>query len=460
MSKIRQTQLYNIITDDKIQMLTEFFGSTDDFSYHHELSVGKRYKLLEQAIVSKAEKCSEFLMRQMDFNDLVDKYHKFLIEHFFSNIFVKFIEIFTDYVEKTKDMNVINKFIICLLNSKNCVYFDNTYELLDMWYNNILDTDNKEFYKNMLFELICKESCHIVYFTNFIDLSDEMLLELLNDADFKNNLENLLTCRSTHFINVIIELYQSNHIDLTSLYTRILTRNDNYLKKNYKYFKNINLNDKVYLTNTIGNIYSYEPGYFSNKNYWVSKKQYSLIFLIVIKGKFDKKKHSKLELFKSNNLEIELTNLIEENHWEAFIWQDKFNGFKHCIFYGMLYTNSKTSKGIDIDFSYSSGYLLNYFLAEYDSDKNEIENKLVELKPYFTNYFYDKMTEINEAGFANCNGSYEYFLQIHLEEKKNSTNNYPKYTKINAIGTAEKFMNKMREIYQANKDHIERLRNL
>ncbi len=460
MSRIRQTQLYNIITDDKIHMLTEFFDSAHDFSCHHELSVGKRYKLLEQAIESKAEKCSEFLMRQMDFIDLVDKYHKFMIEHYFSNIFVKFIEIFIDYVEKTNDMDIINKFIIHFLNSKNCVHFANTHELIDMCCKNIIDTNNKEFYKNILFELICKESSKIEFFKLFINLTNNMLLELLNDADFKNNLENLLTCRSTHFINVIIELYQSNHIDLTSLYTRILTRNDNYLKKNYKYFKNISLNDKVYLTNTIGNMYSYEPGYFSNKNYWVSKKQYSLIFIIVIKGNFDKKKHSKLELFKSNNLEIELTNLLEENHWEAFIWQDKYNRFKNCIFYGMLYTNSKTSKGIDINLSYSSGYTLNYFLAEYDSDKNEIENKLVELKPCFTNYFYDKMTEINELGFANSNGSYEYFLQIHLDEKNNSPDNYPKYTKTNAIAAAEKFMNKMREIYQANKDHIERLRNL
>jgi hypothetical protein len=132
MSRIRQTQLYNIITDDKIHMLTEFFDSTHDFSCHHELSVGKRYKLLEQAIVSKAEKCSEFLMRRMDFNDLVDKYHKFMIGYYFSNIFVKFIEIFIDYVEKTKDMDIINKFIIHFLNSKNCVHFANTNELIDM----------------------------------------------------------------------------------------------------------------------------------------------------------------------------------------------------------------------------------------------------------------------------------------------------------------------------------------
>ncbi len=91
--KTGPTQLYKIIQNDEDYKLMEFFFENPDFDKHHRLLVGKKFRLLEQAIYSKSQKCTIFLMNNIDLNILLEHYLRFLTRNYSENIFISFLEI-------------------------------------------------------------------------------------------------------------------------------------------------------------------------------------------------------------------------------------------------------------------------------------------------------------------------------------------------------------------------------
>ena len=98
MNTIKPAQLYNIITNDNIEMLRQFFNTNPEFNLHHQISIGRKLKLLEQALESYSTNCSIYLMEKIKFEDLVDKYSNYIIVN--SNVIVNvFTGLFNQYIE-------------------------------------------------------------------------------------------------------------------------------------------------------------------------------------------------------------------------------------------------------------------------------------------------------------------------------------------------------------------------
>ena len=206
-----------------------------------------------------------------------------------------------------------------------------------------------------------------------------------------------------------------------------------------KYFKNINLNQKV-------NIYSnHRITTYSNNdnnNTWKSTSTYSLVFLYYIKGFYLDSKHDKFNLFNGNNFENQLLNLLNEENFTGW-----YNLDYYCIgnqnmckpmFYTIIYTLYHVSKDIDTQY-YGTRYLLNYFFGDDKTQKEEVIEKFNNLKQFLTNNFYNKLLELNELGLNKMN----QYVQLLQNNNNIFRNHY------------DEIIQNTKNIYESNKNTIE-----
>ncbi len=442
MNPIRPAQLYNIITSNNINMLTQFFDTNPEFNVHHNLSIGKKLKLLEQSLESYSNDCTLYLMDKINFKDLVDKYSYEIINNS-TIVFDRFETLFNEYIGETGDNNIINIFIKNLLYSSNI-----TLQKLDIFItsfiNHIVNFNDTKSYKNVLYNVI-QNKINFEKFSYLIDRTDNIFNQLvLNEEDFKIILESyILKNGKSNYIIKIIEVYEKFNIDLDEFYGKIILadKNSSYLKKLNKYFKNINLNQKVHIySNNTQNIY-YE---IIPKNIWKSTFTYSLVFLYYIKGFYVSTKHNKFNLFKDNNFDNQITNLLSEENfigWENLDFYYNHNqNFCQNMFYSILFTLCFVKKEIDTNYYHNNTNMFCFF-GDNNIQKEDIIQEFNNLKPFLTNNFYDKLIELNELALNKTT----HYIE-NLNNKNNIINNFN-----------EKILNN-NNIYESNKNTIERLR--
>ncbi len=436
MNKIKPTQLYNIITTNDFGKLEQFFNENPDFDIHHKLSIGKKYAMLEQAVASLSNDCALLLMNRMESNllELINKYANFIISNGNIIIFNYFDLLFNRYLDENGNLEVIKIIISRILQNPKIVNIEKTQEYIKISANYINGSNDFDFVIHILKLLIYSyKSSSMVLTKYFINLINDYLInKIKTNKDFMNNLENLIIGCKYDFVIMLIEFYNKNNFNLDEFYAKIITCNETIIKKTANCFKDINLSNKVYL-NKIRYTYN-----FDEKNFWRSKKQYSLAFLLVINNLYNEKKHSKLDVFKNNNFETELLNLLDET--QSQIDDNSRNNF---LFFGVL----KTLQSVNLDFEcikHWSQQPLYYFFGENNDDV--ITPKIKELKSYFTDNIYNKLLEINELAFANINNYVEYINKSEYKFIANVNNN--------------EYINKMQPIYQSNKEAIQRMRNV
>jgi hypothetical protein len=451
MNTIKPTQLYSIITNDNIEMLRQFFDTNPEFNLHHKITIGKKLPLLSQALESYSTNCSIYLMEKINFEDLVDKYSYYIIVN--SNTIVNlFTGLFNQYIEETGDNNIVNKFLKYMLYTTS-ITVNNLETFVNSFVNHVVNSNDTETYKKVLYETI-ETKINFDKFSYLIDRTDNQINQLIQvDNNFKINLESfILKNGRINCIIKIIEVYEKFNIDLDDFYGRIILadKNSSYLKKTNKYFKNINLNQKV-------NIYSNHriTTYFNNannntNNTWKSKSTYSLVFLYLIKGFYSASKHDKFNLFNGNNFENELINLLSEENFTGWENLDYYGiGYQNLcqpMFYTILFTLHQVNKDINTQY-YGKRYLINYFFGDDKTQKEEVIEQFNNLKPFLTNNFYNKLDELNELGLHKMN---QYVEQLKNNDNNNNNNIFRNHY--------DEIIENTKNIYESNKNTIERLR--
>jgi hypothetical protein len=450
MNIIKPTQLYSIITNDNIEMLRQFFDSNPEFNLHHQISIGKKLPLLSQALESYSTNCSIYLMEKIKFEDLVDKYSYYIIVN--SNEIVNvFTGLFNQYIEETGDNNIVNKFIKTLLYTTS-ITINNLETFINSFVNHIVNSNDLDTYKKVLFETI-ETKINFDKFSYLIDRTDNQINQLIQmDNKFKINLESFILKNNgrSNYIIKIIEIYEKFNIELDEFYGRIILedKNSSYLKKMNKYFKNINLNQKVHI---YGNHKITTYYFHADNNIYKSKSTYSLVFLYLIKGFYSSSKHDKYNLFNGNNFENELINLLNEENftgWENLDYYSiRYQNLCQPMFYTILFTLDQVNKEINSN----TKYLMNYFFGDNKTQNEEVIEQFNNLKPFLTNNFYNKLDELNQLGLNKMN---QYVEKLKYNDNNNNINNnyFQNQTDYDVL------IENTNNIYESNKNTIGRLR--
>ena len=450
MNTIKPTQLYNIITNDNIEMLRQFFDTNPEFNLHHQISIGRKLKLLEQALESYSTNCSIYLMEKIKFEELVDKYSYYIIVNSDTIVNV-FTGLFNQYIEETGDNNIVNKFIKYMLYTTS-ITVNNLETFVNSFVNHIVNSNDLDTYKKVLYESI-ETKINFDKFSYLIDRTDNQINQLIQaDNNFKINLESFVLKNNgrINYIIKIIEVYEKFNIDLDEFYGRIILedKNSSYLKKTNKYFKNINLNQKVHI---YGN-HKITTYYFNNdNNIYKSKSTYSLVFLYLIKGFYSASKHDKYNLFNGNNFENELINLLNEENfvgWENLDYYGiRYQNLCQPMFYTILFTLDQVNKEINSN----TKYLMNYFFGDDKIQNEEVIEQFNNLKPFLTNNFYNKLDELNQFGLNKMN-QYVELLKDNNNNNNINLNYFQNQTDYDVL------IENTKNIYESNKNTIGRLR--
>lgn len=450
MNTIKPTQLYNIITNDNIEMLRQFFDTNPEFNLHHQISIGRKLKLLEQALESYSTNCSIYLMEKIKFEDLVDKYSYYIIVN--SNAIVNlFTGLFNQYIEETGDNNIVNKFLKYMLYTTS-ITVNNLETFVNSFVNHIVNSNDTETYKKVLYETI-ETKINFDKFSYLIDRTDNQINQLIQvDNNFKIKLESFILKNNgrSNYIIKIIEVYEKFNIDLDEFYGRIILEDKNlsYLKKMNKYFKNINLNQKVHI---YGNHKFTTYYYHADNNIWKSKSTYSLVFLYFIKGFYSASKHDKYNLFNGNNFENQLINLLSEENfvgWENLDYYGiTYQNLCQPMFYTILFTLHQVNKEINSN----TKYLMNYFFGNNLIQNEEVIEQFNNLKPFLTNNFYNKLDELNQLALNKMN------LYVELLKNNDNNNNINNNFFRNQTDY-DVLIENTKNIFESNKNTIGRLR--
>ncbi len=382
-----------IIKDDNIDMLINFLIENPGFDLHYSLKSGKRLRLLGQSIDSNSIRCASFLMNKMDFNELIYIYKSFIFDCYSRN------EIFNLFLNLCK--------------------------------KNINETGNLELVKSIIYSFLDRSTTIPEnIFKDFIKTYSEHTKNILtNDLLFKNNFENLIIQKKFALSVILIELYKELDIDLKELYAKYIICADSKIKKLMKYFKDIDLNEKVYLKEIKSNYYmdfeNVENVENIDYNDLVSNEKYSISFLYVLKGFFDPKKHKDLDLFKNNNFEIEFFNLLNEKNFQShnFFSNCHDDCYESCLFYGFLHNNETIylKKTFNTDrWNCFADFFGNY--KRFNEGNENVINKFKLISKYFTPSMFEKILELNEETFNI------YMTYIQNENKYRYFDENIKYT--------------------------------
>ncbi len=442
---ISQTQVYNIILNDDVNKLELFLNENPKFDILEDTVSGRRFKLLDQAIISSSVKCAKFLMDLIYFEVMVKNYIETIINHYSEPIFDLFVDQFNECVKNTKNNSCIYYFIFNFMTTTKIS--ESIIKPFVKYCYLIINKDNDiDFFKELIFNLILHGKTSAKIFNYFINGCGQILKDLLEkDQQFKLNMENILVINKFIYLKCFLEFYEKYNIDSEEFYGRIIFR-DKYLKKSISFFTHTNLNIKIYL-NGYHYKYKYNHEYFNYKDIWRSSHQYSLSFLYIIKGCYNKRKYSKLNLFKSNeNFETELLNLFSEKQYATFInWGGKLP-YKACMLYGILWSINRSDMGIRF-YCHEAKYCLIHFFGSRNRDYDIIK-KFFDLRQYFTNNFYDRLLEINEHGLAVTNRFYEY-EQFQGPDSGDQE----------ILQSYQEVVDETVRVYNSNKEMIEHFRN-
>ncbi len=256
MNKIRQSQLYNIISNNDFIKLEQFFNENPDFNLHHELSVGKKYTILEQAVFSQSNDCAIILMNRMKLNELISIYGNLIINYGTNSMFNHLDKLINEYIEQTEDIKIIKPIIFRIIVCSNKIGIVKKQEYINIFVNYINNSSDLDFFEKILNNLISqKNTIPLNVITLFFNSINNLLLQqLTNNHEFKTQFENLVNNSKFDFTILLIEFYNTNNIDLDEYYASIIMRGEQVIKKTNKYIKNINLNNKVKI-NQIKNYY-------------------------------------------------------------------------------------------------------------------------------------------------------------------------------------------------------------
>jgi hypothetical protein len=442
---IRQTQLYNIIVRDDVENLELFLKENPKFDILTDTVTGRRYNLIEQAIISSSVKCTQFLIDLIYFDVMVENYMDTIIHYYSEPIFDLFVNQFNECVKYTGKKSCINFFILQIMTTSK-IPEQIIKKFTKYYYITLIEDRDIDFFKELLFNLITCGKTSIKILSYWLNGSNTILTDLLNnDLQFKRNLENIIINNKYMYAQCFLEYYEKYFIDSDEFYGRIILKDNNYLKKLISFFSHTNLNININI-NGFCYKYKYDEKYFNYQGIWISSYQYSLAFLYVIKGHFNKKKYTKLNLFKTKeNFEMELNNLINEKHYASFIYWGGNRPYNACIFYGILWSVNRTGMGIKF-YCEEAKYCLIYFFGHYNREYNIIK-KFFDLAPYFTDNFYSRLLEINEQGLAITNAFYEY-------EQFDG----PDCGDFEVLDKYQSILQQTQRVYESNKEMIELFR--
>ncbi len=262
MSKIKISSLYNIIKNDDVSTLTNFFFENPGYNEENHLTTGKKLKMLEQAIASDAMQCFIFLLNRINFIDL-RKYVLPVISHY----------------------------------KKNNAMYEHFYTIVKM----LSDKENNSI---VLFDILQTFIMLNIFVSNeFLDklLSSFNLLQYLQEENQKHRFECELIKGKLAWIIYFEKYYRENNIDTKTFFAKTLlyyrTENKNNL---IKIFKNIDFTQKVFIE---------DVGILNENN--KSKNEYSIEFIIAIVCEY--KNYKNFNIFKERTIEDEFFKMIEED---------------------------------------------------------------------------------------------------------------------------------------------------
>ncbi len=262
-SKIKISSLYNIIKNDDVSTLTNFFFENPGYNEENHLTTGKKLKMLEQAIASDAMQCFIFLLNRINFIDL-RKYVLPVISHY----------------------------------KKNNAMYEHFYTIVKM----LSDKENNSI---VLFDILQTFIMLNIFVSNeFLDklLSSFNLLEYLQEENQKHRFECELIKGKLAWIIYFEKYYRENNIDTKTFFAKTLlyyrTENKNNL---IKIFKNIDFTQKVFIEDVSRLGFNYK-----------TKKEYSIEFIIAIVCEY--KNYKNFNIFKERTIEDEFFKMIEEKH--------------------------------------------------------------------------------------------------------------------------------------------------
>ncbi len=334
-SKIKESNLFNIIRTNNINLLTDFFYENPGFNIEHNLKSGRRNRLLTEAIENNSNDCAIFLMTRMNTTQL------------------------RDYVSRTihlfqKCENTVNSFILV---SQNKADEENNYRIIE----DIVLTIT-------VLHFIIPE----YRFTQIIEKNKTHFINLLSsnpESQFKYKLEYYLVRNKITWFNYFIKFYQDNNIDLNQLYSFVILYGHNHLSEKHKivikHFKNIGFDTKIHLYNCHDDL--------------KSKYQYSILFFFIITDKFDL---LKIKLPTDFSFESEFLNMFNEDNQIFDLYSNIFRNFVQCH-YDLL--------GDKIGYCFLFGYNQWHSEAQY-----QYMIKFQKIVKFYSPAVFDKFNLIND----------------------------------------------------------------
>lgn len=346
--KTKPTQLYKIIKNDEDNKLIDFFIENPDFDKHHQLLMGRKFRLLEQAIYSKSQKCTVFLMNNIDFNILLEHYLRFLTRNYSENIFISFLILLSQHIQN--DNNLLKKII-------HHFFFHHERTPINIILN------------------------------HFITPNSSKIIELLkNDEEYRFKFEEILINRHYDWSVFFINFYNKNGFDMEELYVKYLLKGDIIYKKIIKDFKNIklDLNKKIRIPFTAQSSSESNSYYYYKTPSFYSNEKYSLEFILTIHNVFIKNY--------SGNFEEEFFTFMNDDFHNK---KNDRKTFPNNIFRKLI--NTFNLLKINDIYKYEPYYVLNYFFNQKEDGDNTLLFKyFCKISYLFTDKIYDFLNEIND----------------------------------------------------------------
>lgn len=362
-SKIKVSQLFNILRNDKIDLLTEFFYYNPGFNIEERLTSGKRRELLREAMDNNSINCTMFLLTRMNTN-ILSKYIHYAVSSYSKreDIFNSFITVVQLKALEENNNDIIGEIILEVTR--------NHWHISEEVISKIVN-DNKEYLKN----------------------------KLSTDSYYKNRLEQFVADNKISVIRVYIQFYEQNNIDgLDHLYTSIIFTNNRSaekMKMMIKYFRERGLNTRVSMFN-------------QTNDYIQSIHKYSIFFLLLITNHIDLLKiRGKTEVVEDFSFEEEFFNMMNEPN-ECF-W------FRNNIFIQFIqsYKNKERDMYVDIN-------LFGVYINDIVDVNHKNLKRFMKLVQYYTPKIFECLDQINDS-FKDKKKTY-YHTDVHIRKNKECIN--------------------------------------
>lgn len=216
MSKTKYPNLYSIVKKDEIEMLQSFIDANPNYDFNQRLPIGKHLRILEVAVKFSSIKCITYLIELVPPESL----------SYYITTFIKTMKKDNDHDE-----------------SYELYYNTVTYQILNNKLNvNIL---SDLLYWMLRYRCVNEKYINALLYNNLFDF-----IQRMEDIEYKFWMETHIVSNKTYIIQLFINYYIGNHMDLSSLYKRYLTHRYDKIKAIDTMFNScVDIKTKVKLNN-------------------------------------------------------------------------------------------------------------------------------------------------------------------------------------------------------------------